>query len=585
MPSFRFLNAVRAGLVLGSLSLVCARPARAETPSVPHPHAYGIIVGSNTGGPGQQPLRYAEDDARRMAEVLRDLGRFGTIDLRVLAHPDGPQILATIDEIGQKLIAHQQRGEQAVVVFYYSGHAKANAFSLGDSELPLATLQGRLRQLPSTLTLVVIDACQSGAFARTKGAEPAADFSFNSVSRLTTKGIAVMASSTGQELSQESDELKSSYFTHHLVVALRGAGDADGDGRVSLDEAYRYAYRRTLSATARTRVGSQHATLETDLSGQGEVPVTYPADARSQLELSAPLEARVLVQHAASGGVVAELQKAPGLPLKIALPAGAYDATLRMKGRVMSCHLALADDRVTPIDLGACNVVAATGLAKGDDDMDGEPAADAPPSVPAPPGLREIDRWGVESSLGFIGATKHDEYTSRLGDFGYERDKGLIDLPSPRLALAVTRILIPHLALVLQAESLTGDSFSRSVAGDVDKFAFRGYGGGIYLRVSTDIWPRIFQIYGQAGGGASVAFTSLSTKDERGPFTAKETSWGALYGLAGGIALLPGARASAYAQFSYDRAVAMTNLLDETHDVGGPAFSLGCRIRFGELPR
>lgn len=126
-------------------------------------------------------------------------------------------------EVGAKLHAHRARGEQAVLVFYYSGHAKANAFHLGAEELPIAVLRDKLRALPSTLTLIVLDACQSGQFARPKGAEPAADFSFNSVSRLTTKGVAVMASSSAQELSQESDELRSGYFTHHLIVALRGA--------------------------------------------------------------------------------------------------------------------------------------------------------------------------------------------------------------------------------------------------------------------------------------------------------------------------------------------------------------------------
>ena len=38
-------------------------------------------------------------------------------------------------------------------------------------------------------------------------------------------------------------------------------------------------------------------TLETDLAGQGDVPVTYPADAKAQLELPGPLDARVLVQR------------------------------------------------------------------------------------------------------------------------------------------------------------------------------------------------------------------------------------------------------------------------------------------------
>ena len=264
-------------------------PAPAVQATVPHPFAYGILVGTNVGGAGQQTLRYAEDDARKMADVLRQLGRYGNADLRVLVRPDGKQLLATIDDVAAKMRAHQAKGEQAVLIFYYSGHARAGSFSLGGEELAVTTLRERLRQIPSTLTLVVLDACQSGQFARFKGVEPAADFSYNSVSKLTTKGIAVMASSTAQELSQESDELHSSYFTHHLIVALRGAADADGDGRVSLDEAYKYAYRRTLAATSQTQVGGQHATLETDLAGQGDVPVTYPADARSQLELPGAL--------------------------------------------------------------------------------------------------------------------------------------------------------------------------------------------------------------------------------------------------------------------------------------------------------
>ena len=62
----------------------------------------------------------------------------------------------------------------------------------------------------------------------------------------------MLASSSGSELSQESETLRSSYFTHHLLVGMRGAGDANRDGQVSIDEAYRYAYHQTLLATAET---------------------------------------------------------------------------------------------------------------------------------------------------------------------------------------------------------------------------------------------------------------------------------------------------------------------------------------------
>ena len=560
--------------------------ARAEEPAVPHPHAYGIIVGSNAGGAGQKALQYAEDDAQKVADVLHDLGRYGTTDLRVLLHPDSAKILATLDEITAKVKEDQQRGEQATFVFYYSGHAKASALTLGEAELPLVTLRERLRQVPATLTLVVLDACQSGAFARTKGAEPAADFSYNSVSRLTTKGIAVMASSTGQELSQESDALKSSYFTHHLVVGLRGAGDLDGDGKVSLDEAYRYAYRRTLAATARTRVGMQHVTLETDLSGQGDVPVTYPADAKAQLEIPGPLDARVLVQHHASGSVVAELQKAPGAALKIALPAGAYDATIRMKTQILACALTLADNQVTAIELGTCQIAAANSVPKGwlDDDEPAPPdsPSDTPPEgAPDASGLREIDRWGFEAGFGLL-ARSSDDYTNRLGDFGYGRSTDLLDLPSPRVSLGVTRLLMPHVTLLLAGESLNGDAYERTVGTATDKLTFRGWGAGVYIRVHTDIVPRLFQLYGQAGGGASVAFSTLQTTDEQGVVHSPETQWAYLLGVAAGIAAAPDSRIGPYLQASYDHAPALANLLGDKHEVGGFAISLGARVRFGK---
>ena len=41
-------------------------------------------------------------------------------------------------------------------------------------------------------------------------------------SRLDASGLAVLASSSSAELSQESDQLRSGYFTHHLLVSLRG---------------------------------------------------------------------------------------------------------------------------------------------------------------------------------------------------------------------------------------------------------------------------------------------------------------------------------------------------------------------------
>jgi hypothetical protein len=589
--------ALGASLGLAAPEALAEPGAVPAASSVPHPFAYGILVGTNVGGEGQQTLRYAEDDARKMADVLRQLGRYGTADLRVLVRPDGAHVLAAIDEVAAKMRAHQAKGEQAVLVFYYSGHARAGSFSLGGEELGVTTLREKLRQIPSTLTLVVLDACQSGQFARIKGVEAAADFSYNSVARLTTKGIAVMASSSAQELSQESDELHSSYFTHHLIVALRGAADADGDGRVSLDEAYRYAYRRTLASTSQTQVGGQHVTLETDLAGQGDVPVTYPADARSQLELAGPLEARVLVQQKPSGAVVAEVQKAKGAPLRLAFTAGAYEAIVRdtanvAAGRALRCKLALSDDRVTALDLGACESVRLTSAGvKGDDEPDdpAPEARDAPPEASGAASGRAIEPWAIEGGLGFMGRV-NDDYTRRLQTFGYRPERGLVDFPHGRISLAVSKGFLPHLAVGLQLSTLSGDSYSRHLGDSADSFSFDAYGANLFVRLATSLagvarpGSLHLDLYGQVGLGITQGRSTLTTGSTKNGAseTSSETEYGYVVGGAAGLALVTRGAFVVYAQGAYDHAPTFKNLVGEVHDSGGPSGQLGLRFQLGQ---
>lgn len=594
--SSRRLGAITGAALVGLAAWVAPATARAQTP---HPHAYGILVGTNVGGAGQQPLRYAEDDARRMADVLKQLGRYGDSDLRVLVRPDGAKVFAAIDEIAAKVRADQAKGEQSVFVFYYSGHARASSFSLGGEELAIAAVREKLAKVPSTMTLVVLDACQSGQFARIKGGEPAADFSFNSVSRLGTKGTAVMASSSGQELSQESDELKSSYFTHHLVVGLRGAADGDGDGKVSLDEAYRYAYRRTLASTAQTQVGGQHVTLETDLAGQGEVPVTYPADAKSQLELPGALEAKVLVQHKPSGSVVAEVQKAKGAPLRLAFVAGAYEVIVRdasaglPAGHVLKCKLSLSDERVTQLDTSACESVRLAGLAKGDGDEGDDGIAplgsDRPrePDMIENPPVRAIDPWAIEAGIGFS-TRVNDAYTRRLEEFGYGKDRGLIEFPRGRAALAVSRGILPHLTLGLSFSMLSGDSYRRDVGDGDDRFTFAGYGASAFLRASTALIGKAtpnnvhLDVYGQVGIGLSFGATSLESGVGAERTSSSETHVGFVVSGAGGLAIATRSSPVFFVQGGWDHAPTVSNLTGETHDVGGGSFLTGMRFRFGQ---
>ncbi|MGD0526963.1 MAG: caspase family protein [Polyangiaceae bacterium] len=540
-------------------------------PTAPRPHAYAVVVGSNTGGAGQPPLHFAEDDALRMAQVLREVGHFQPGDVTVLLHPSPSQIFTALEALGAKTRDNASRGEQTEVVFYYSGHARATAINLAGDDLALGALRERLSALPTALTIVILDACQSGAFARVKGAEPAADFTYNSVSKLTQKGLAIMASSSPQELSQESDELHGSYFTHHLVTALRGAGDADGDGRVSLDEAYRYAYRRTLASTARTQVGEQHVTLETDLAGQGDVPMTYPADARAQLELPGPLDARVLVQRRPGGSVMAEVQKAPGAALRLAFVAGAYDAVVGQAAGMVQCRFALGDDHVMVLDTSSCTpVVPDRSQAKGDGT--GETG-----SVP----LREIDRWTIEGAVGAM-SRQSDGFTRTLQTFGYSEQSAL-GLPALRFDVGASRLIAPHIAGVLQVGNLSGDTYQRSIASSTDTASFSAYGAGIYVRTFTDVAGRWLGVYGQAGAGFSLGLLNYQTQQAGVPPSTTQT-YGS-YLLSGAVGMTFRARrvpVTFFAQAGYDYAPAIRDLIGDVHDSGGFSGLLGLRVRLGD---
>ena len=102
----------------------------------------------------------------------------------------------------------------------------------------------------------MLDSCFSGNFIRTKGGSREKPFLVDDSS--VVQGHAYLSSSSETETSQESDAIQSSYFTQALVTGLRGAADANMDGRVSLNELYYYAFNQTLSQTETASAGPSY---------------------------------------------------------------------------------------------------------------------------------------------------------------------------------------------------------------------------------------------------------------------------------------------------------------------------------------
>src|ERR1700722_8561857 len=89
--------------LLAAAGWLAPATARADGPGpAPLPHTYAVVVGSNEGGAGQQPLHFAEEDAQRMARVLREIGHFDAADVRVLMHPTPAGVVGALDDVATK---------------------------------------------------------------------------------------------------------------------------------------------------------------------------------------------------------------------------------------------------------------------------------------------------------------------------------------------------------------------------------------------------------------------------------------------------------------------------------------------------
>jgi hypothetical protein len=519
-----------------------------------------LVVGSNRGGPGQADLRFAEDDARRFAEVLVEMGGYSADSVRLLTAPGRDELLAALARVREELTAQAERGDSSVFTFFYSGHARASALSLGPDELALPELRKELLSLPATVTVAILDACQTGAISQIKGAQPAADFSVNSVFDLNAAGAAIMASSTASELSQESDRLRSSYFTHHLLSGLRGAADADGDGRVTLSEAYRYAYNHTLVATASTAVGRQHVTLENDLKGKGEMVLTWPEKASAHLQLPAGLAAEVVIQKNPGGSVVAEVSKVSGDQVRLGLPPGSYSAFVKTGRSAKKCELDLTAGASTELAPERCAAVPVEETTAKSDDR-----------------LRTA--WGLELGVGVL-RSRADGYSRRLGAFGFDGGSPTL---SATASLAATRAINRYFSVglrfdVLELTSAQRQALAQGDATRTQTFDWKSFGLGAFVRAGLPLFDGVLTPYLQVGGGLSLGTTHY--RDDSGSPDDRQTFVGFELAAQAGLEVMPWSHFGFFGQVGYAYAPAIKDLLGDVHDSGGVSGSLGVRGAF-----
>lgn len=230
-------------------------------------------------------LKYAANDAREFYRYLVEVNRIPKDHIWLLLDEE-----ATLDKLRSTLGTHlrRQAGRDDTVIIFLAGHGatekdasspdgdglekyilphNADPKDLYASAMPMNEISRIFQRISSERLIFISDTCYSGASGgRTVPATGIrANISAAFLDRLTQgKGRVIITASDANEVSVEKDELRHGVFTYYLLEALRGKGDLDGDGMITVDEVYRYVSLKVPQATGQ----DQHPVKKGEMRGQ-----------------------------------------------------------------------------------------------------------------------------------------------------------------------------------------------------------------------------------------------------------------------------------------------------------------------------
>jgi hypothetical protein len=351
-------NPFKTGIAIVSIFALAANAsARESTEEGIAVRRFALLVGANYGGLDRVRLRYAESDTRSIARVLVKLGGVDPKDRLLVTEPRPRDLKKAFKRMGKMLAAANGQGHRVELIFYYSGHSDESGLLLGGKHFGYQQICKAIKALPANVRVAILDSCSSGAFTRTKGGKRRAPFLFDTSTNV--RGDAVLTSSSASEAAQESDRLGGSFFTHYLVSGLRGAADINCDKRVTLAEAYQYAFNETLARTESTQTGPQHPNYDFQLAGSGDLTLT---DLRSSttavLELGPEVSGRLFIRDK-DGHLVAEVNKPANQPMIIGLEPGSYRVTLETPAEYRRGTVEIGSGKHTRLNVAELDVIEA----------------------------------------------------------------------------------------------------------------------------------------------------------------------------------------------------------------------------------
>jgi hypothetical protein len=324
----------------------------ADNPQIATAARFALVIGSNeTQSKKQKPLRFADDDAARIAELWLELGaevelltvfdqssqaRFPDL-VKQAEQPTKAELDAAWARLQTKMQAAADAGREVELLIYYAGHGDVGpdgqgflTLANGDTLTRSDLFTRLLGASPADHNHVIVDACRSeqfvlsrGDWTSDRGTQDYADsvreyLDGNHLGAHPDTGV-VLARSADQQ-THEWERWQGGIFTHELLSGLRGGADLNGDGAIE------YSELGAFVSSANSGVDDPHARLDVAVRaprGDERAPLLVHERVTDQrVLLLAGGDAGRYSLEDARGVRIADLNHASGQPAYLRLPDG-----------------------------------------------------------------------------------------------------------------------------------------------------------------------------------------------------------------------------------------------------------------------
>jgi hypothetical protein len=223
-----------------------------------------LLIGTTRYDDARLAQLHAPDaDIEALAAVLRDPDLCAFDSVEVLRD----QVFAEVQLAVSRFFSEGKKDD--LLLWYFSGHGivddagrlylclkNSNRSLIRATALRAGALSDEIDLCRSERQVVILDCCHAGAFVRGAKGGTGIGETVGTMAAFegTGRGRVVLTATDATQFAFEGDRITGetgnrSLFTHFFIEALTtGLADSDGDGQITVDEAFAYAYQRVIQA-------------------------------------------------------------------------------------------------------------------------------------------------------------------------------------------------------------------------------------------------------------------------------------------------------------------------------------------------